>query len=120
MRIALVFVGPTPSLTYPLGERVNLKLGNNPIVFAVPCDEGHIVLDMAISQYSYGQLNTYKLLESLLPFEGGYDADGNLTTNPSAIMQSGRPLAIGYWKGSGLSLLLDLIEKLASFQPRRK
>jgi 3-dehydro-L-gulonate 2-dehydrogenase len=85
------------------------KLGNNPIVFAVPRAEGAIVLDMAISQFSYGQLNTKKLLGSQLPVDGGYDTAGNLTKDPSAILESGRPLPIGFWKGSGLALVLDLM-----------
>ena len=31
-------------------------LGNNPLVIAVPRPEGHVVLDMAMSQFSYGAL----------------------------------------------------------------
>ncbi|SFK98378.1 3-dehydro-L-gulonate 2-dehydrogenase [Paenibacillus sp. 1_12] len=91
---------------------IERKLGNNPIVFAVPRAEGPIVLDMAVSQFSYGQLNTKKLLGSQLPVDGGYDKAGNLTKDPSAILDSGRPLPIGFWKGSGLSLVLDLMAAL--------
>ena len=40
---------------------------------------------------------------------GGYDENGNLTTDPEAIQKSKRPLPIGYWKGSALSLALDMI-----------
>ena len=36
------------------------------------------------------------------------------TTDPAAIEKSGRALPIGYWKGSGLSILLDLIATLLS------
>ena len=39
----------------------------------------------------------------------GYDENGNLTTDPEAIQKSKRPLPIGYWKGSALSLALDMI-----------
>src|SRR5690606_39084719 len=47
-----------------------------------------------------------------LPYPGGYDVNGNLTTDPVAIMESRRPLPIGYWKGAGLSLLLDMLAAL--------
>ena len=35
------------------------RIGNNPIVFAVPRDRGHVVLDMAMSQFSYGALASW-------------------------------------------------------------
>ena len=85
------------------------QLGNNPLVVAVPRKDGHVVLDMAMSQFSYGALTAYRRRGELLPVDGGFDADGNLTRDPAAIEHSQRPLPIGYWKGSGLSLVLDLI-----------
>ena len=45
----------------------------------------------------------------MLPVPGGYDEQGNLTCDPSAILRSGRTLPIGYWKGAGMALLLDLL-----------
>ncbi|MGI4727024.1 MAG: 3-dehydro-L-gulonate 2-dehydrogenase [Janthinobacterium lividum] len=85
------------------------RLGNNPLVIAVPKTGGHLVLDMAMSQYSYGKLQEYELKNEQLPFPGGYDLDGNLTTDPTKIKQSQRALPIGMWKGSGLSLMLDVL-----------
>ncbi|MCC9165222.1 3-dehydro-L-gulonate 2-dehydrogenase [Pontibacter harenae] len=85
------------------------RLGNNPIVIAVPRQEGHLVLDMAISQFSYGKLQEYELKGEELPVTGGYDEDGNLTKDPAKIRVSERPLPIGFWKGSGLSLMLDVL-----------
>jgi 3-dehydro-L-gulonate 2-dehydrogenase len=80
------------------------RLGNNPLVIAVPRKGGHVVLDMAISQYSVGKLNLYKNNNEELPLPGGYDSDGNLSTDAAAILQSERLLPVGFWKGSGLSL----------------
>jgi 3-dehydro-L-gulonate 2-dehydrogenase len=93
---------------------IDPRLGNNPLVIAVPRKEGHVVLDMAISQYSFGKLNLYKSKNEQLPLPGGYDSDGNLTTDPGAIIESWRPLPIGFWKGSGLSLVLDLLVTVLS------
>jgi 3-dehydro-L-gulonate 2-dehydrogenase len=90
-------------------------LGNNPLVIAVPGIDGrHIVLDMAMSQFSFGALSAYAARGAQLPVPGGYDANGNLTTDPAAIEASGRALSIGYWKGSGLSLVLDMLAAMLS------
>lgn len=85
------------------------RLGNNPLVIAVPRAEGHVVLDMALSQYSYGKMESYELENKALPFPGGYDEEGLLTTDPGLIRKTKRALPIGLWKGSGLSLLLDIV-----------
>jgi 3-dehydro-L-gulonate 2-dehydrogenase len=45
----------------------------------------------------------------MLPVDGGFDANGNLTRDPGAIEESWRPLPAGYWKGSGLAVVLDMI-----------
>jgi 3-dehydro-L-gulonate 2-dehydrogenase len=50
----------------------------------------------------------------MLPVDGGFDAAGKLTRDPAAIEQSLRPLPIGYWKGSGLSLVLDMMAAMTS------
>jgi len=84
-------------------------IGNNPLVVAVPRVGGPVVLDMAMTQFSYGTLESYRKRGELLPVEGGFDADGNLTRDPGAIEKSWRPLPVGYWKGSGLSVVLDMI-----------
>ena len=93
---------------------IDPRLGNNPLIIAVPRKDGHVVLDMAISQYSFGKLNLYKSKNEQLPLAGGYGNDGNLTTDPAAIIESQRPLPIGFWKGSGLSLVLDLLATVLS------
>ncbi|MBD1383861.1 3-dehydro-L-gulonate 2-dehydrogenase [Mucilaginibacter rigui] len=90
------------------------RLGNNPLIIAIPQKQGHIVLDMAISQFSFGKLWQYQAQGKQLPVPGGYDSAGNLTTDTTAIMDSKRALPIGFWKGSGLSLVLDLLATVLS------
>lgn len=84
-------------------------LGNNPLVISIPRTEGHVVLDMAMSQFSYGKMHEYELNKETLPFAGGYDEAGNLSTDPVDIRKSQLALPIGFWKGSGLALVLDLL-----------
>ncbi|TZF80902.1 3-dehydro-L-gulonate 2-dehydrogenase [Pedobacter sp. BS3] len=91
------------------------RLGNNPLIIAAPRTNGaHFLLDMAMSQYSLGKLQSYRLKDKQLPLPGGYDEEGNLSTNPAAIMASHRLLPIGFWKGSGLALMLDVLAAVLS------
>ena len=84
-------------------------LGNNPLVIAVPRDEGHVVLDMAMSQFSFGALETYRKRDEQLPVVGGFDGHRRIDVLTLArSKRRSRPLPIGYWKGSGLSLMLDM------------
>jgi 3-dehydro-L-gulonate 2-dehydrogenase len=50
----------------------------------------------------------------LLPFPGGFDKAGKMTTDPGEILETWRTLPIGYWKGAGLSLLLDILATVLS------
>lgn len=93
-------------------------LGNNPLVIAIPRavngSSEPIVLDMAMSQFSYGTLAAYRQRGEKLPVPGGFDAVGMLTEDPAAIEESQRALPIGFWKGSGLSFALDVLGAMLS------
>jgi 3-dehydro-L-gulonate 2-dehydrogenase len=110
--IGVCWTNTMPNLP-PWGATVP-KVGNNPLVIAVPRHAGHVVLDMAMSQFSIGALAGYRARGEMLPVAGGFDERGELTRDPSAIETSGRLLPIGYWKGSGLALLLDMVAVLLS------
>ncbi len=89
-------------------------IGNNPFIMAVPRKEGHLVLDMAMSLYSYGKLQVTRLKNQKLPYPGGFDTNGVLTDDPGAIEESRRILPMGFWKGSGFAILLDVLASLLS------
>ncbi|HXN30203.1 MAG TPA: 3-dehydro-L-gulonate 2-dehydrogenase, partial [Polyangiaceae bacterium] len=110
--LGICWTNTNPNLP-PWGGREN-RLGNNPIIIAVPSASGGVVLDMSMSQFSYGRMETARHRGERLPVAGGYDQSGRLTDDPGAILEAGRPLPIGFWKGSGLSLLLDLTVALIS------
>jgi 3-dehydro-L-gulonate 2-dehydrogenase len=110
--IGLCFTNTMPNL--PAWGAAEPSIGNNPLILAVPCNAGHLVLDMAMSQFSYGALEGHRLRNQQLPIPGGFDSEGNLTTDPAAIEASERPLPIGYWKGSGLAILLDAVAAITA------
>jgi 3-dehydro-L-gulonate 2-dehydrogenase len=89
-------------------------LGNNPFVLAIPREEGHLVLDMAMSQYSYGKLEWHMRSGTDLPEYGGYNLNKELTKNPGEILESKQILPTGLWKGSALALVLDLAAAIIS------
>jgi 3-dehydro-L-gulonate 2-dehydrogenase len=110
---AVCFTNTLPNL--PAWGAAEPVLGNNPLVIAIPRAGGaHVVLDMAMSQYSYGTLASYTKRGAQLPFHGGFDSEGELTTDPAAIERTNRALPIGMWKGSGLAFTLDLIAAMLS------
>ena len=94
----------------PAWGAVDVKIGNNPFVMGIPrSNKEHVVIDCAMSQYSYGKVEDTRLKGKMLPYPGGYDTNGNLTCDPVEIEKAHRFLPAGYWKGSGLSIALDLI-----------
>jgi 3-dehydro-L-gulonate 2-dehydrogenase len=90
------------------------RLGNNPFVLAVPYKHEAIVLDFALSQYSYGKMESLRNDNKKLDYPGGFNKNGEMTTDPAEILESWRVLPVGYWKGSGLSLLLDILATILS------
>jgi 3-dehydro-L-gulonate 2-dehydrogenase len=90
------------------------RLGNNPFLFAIPYKNEAIVLDFAMTQFSYGKMETIRNNKAKLPYPGGFNINGELTDDPGEILKSWRPVPIGYWKGSGLSLLLDIFAVVLS------
>ena len=98
----------------PLWGSVEPSVGNNPFCIGIPHKDGNIVLDMAMSQYAYGKLQVMRLAGKQLPYPGGFDKDGSLTSDPGAIEESMRILPTGYWKGSGMALVLDMAAAMLS------
>lgn len=110
--IGICWTNTMPNLP-PWGAK-EARLGNNPLVIAVPRAEGHVVLDMAMSQFSFGALQSYSARGEQLPVAGGFDLNGELSRDAAAIEAANRMLPIGFWKGSGLALMLDLMAALLS------
>lgn len=90
------------------------RLGNNPFVIAVPYGDDAIVLDFAMSQFSYGKMDSFNNEKKKLPHPGGFNKQGELTDDPGEILESWRPLPMGYWKGAGFALLLDILAAILS------
>ena len=73
--IGIAWTNTTPNMP-AWGCARDAILGNNPLVIAVPRAGGPVLLDMAMSQFSYGKLEAYAARGEELPAPGGYDAEG--------------------------------------------
>ncbi|MGE5521339.1 MAG: 3-dehydro-L-gulonate 2-dehydrogenase [Candidatus Dadabacteria bacterium] len=98
----------------PAWQAIDHHLGNNPLVIAIPYKDSAIVLDMAMSQFSYGSLVSAKMKGETLPVPGGYDEMGKPSTNPAAVLDTERVIPAGFWKGAGMALLLDILTSVLS------
>ena len=110
--IGICFSNTEPNMP-PWGGK-EPRTGNNPLIIAVPHRDGHLVLDMAMSQFSYGKMKTYLREGKQLPFVGGFDKKGKPSSDPKSIIEAGLTMPIGYWKGAGLSFMLDVLAAMLS------
>ncbi|MGN0773807.1 MAG: Ldh family oxidoreductase [Candidatus Ventricola sp.] len=88
--------------------------GNNPITIAIPRKAGSLVMDMAVSQYAFGKLEIMAQEGGMLDTPCGYDTEGNLTSDPKKIVESGLMTPMALWKGSALSIMIDLMVSMLS------
>jgi 3-dehydro-L-gulonate 2-dehydrogenase len=84
------------------------RIGSNPLIMAMP-GEPPMLVDCSMSQYSYGQLQNYVLADKELPVVGGFDDNGEMTKDPHVLWENKRLLPMGFWKGSSMSIVLDMM-----------
>jgi hydroxycarboxylate dehydrogenase B len=94
----------------PFGGRQRV-LGTNPIAWAVPCgDESEpISLDVATAFIAEGKVRVARAREVECPSGALMDADGFPTLNPNAFYDGGALNAFGAHKGSGFSILAQMV-----------
>ena len=110
--IALCFTNTLPNM--PAWGAREPKLGNNPLVVAIPKKPEPLVLDMAMTQFAYGKMQAFLRQGKGLPYVGGFDQEGELTKDPGPILAYNLAMPMGMWKGAGLAMMLDLIAALLS------
>ncbi len=84
------------------------QIGNNPVSIAVPGDPP-IVLDMALSTVARGYVLQALKAGKPIPEGWGVDSEGEPTTDPDEVIQTGSLTAVGGYKGVGLSVAIDAI-----------
>ena len=83
-------------------------LGTNPIAFAIPTDDGPLILDMGTSAFMATELQLRVRRNEALPEGVAIDRDGRPTTDPAAA-QAGALLPFAGYKGFGLGLVVQAL-----------
>ncbi len=105
--IALVFTNASRAMP-PWGGREAL-LGTSPFAAGVPGGAaGDFILDMAPSVAARGKIRKALRLGQKIPLDYALDAEGRPTDDPAEALK-GVVLPMGGPKGSGLSMLMDIL-----------
>lgn len=84
--------------------------GTNPIAFAAPREQGEpLVFDLATSAIANGDVQIAAREGKQLPPGYGVDRAGQPTCDPKAILDGGALLPFGGYKGSALSMMVELL-----------
>jgi LDH2 family malate/lactate/ureidoglycolate dehydrogenase len=111
--VAFCTTTSVPTLA-PYGTRTRMT-GNNPMAFGLPRRNGPpIVLDMALTPVALGKVMRAQAEGHPIPGEWGFlDRTGRPTTDPAAALGGIIP-AIGGYKGTGLSLMMNALAGILS------
>lgn len=106
--VALAFVNSMACVVPSGGKRP--LFGTNPIAFAAPRAGGEpLVFDLATSAIAHGDVQIAARAGETLPEGYGVDRHGQPTCDPAAILDGGALLPFGGYKGSALSMMVELL-----------
>lgn len=108
----LIFIGfnKSPNGVIPYGSK-KVFLGTNPLTIGIPNNPIPIILDMASSSITWGDLLLAWILNKKIPLNLALDSFGNPTNDPLMAMKGGI-FPIANHKGSGLSFVIDILAYL--------
>lgn len=85
-------------------------LGTNPIAFAAPrATDAPVVFDLATSAMANGDVQIAAREGRSLAPGAGVDKNGRPTANPFAVLDGGALLTFGGYKGSSISMMVELL-----------
>jgi LDH2 family malate/lactate/ureidoglycolate dehydrogenase len=106
--LGMVFTNASPGMP-PWGGRDPI-IGTSPIAFGAPADqETPFDLDMSPAAAARGKVRRASRRGETIPLGFALDKDGRATTDPNAALDGGVMQPIGGPKGSGLSMMMDVL-----------
>jgi uncharacterized oxidoreductase len=107
--VALAFCNADPTVA-PFGGRER-RLGTNPLAWAAPRrpPSEPLVMDWATSATAEGKLAIARVRGEKAPAGAVVDADGEPSLDPDAFYDGGALLPFGAHKGSGLSVMIEVV-----------
>ena len=104
--MAMIFSNASPAMP-PWGGK-SVMLGTNPFCMAAPAGKHRpIILDMSPAVAARGKIRRAERRGEKIPLGYALDAEGRPTTDPKAALD-GVVQPIGGYKGSGLSMFMDI------------
>lgn len=105
----LIFIGFNNSSggLIPYGS-IKEIFGTNPVTISVPTNDLPVILDMASSKITWGNLLIAKAEGKTIPENTALDGDGNVTTDPEKAMEGGL-LSYAEHKGSGMAFMVEIL-----------
>lgn len=111
--IGLGIVAGIPNMAYHGAK--GAAVATSPLAISVPgAKHGTLLLDMATATIALGKINQHKIKGIPLPEGAALDAEGNPTTDPEKAVT---PLPMGGAKGSGMSLMFELLTSVLVSNP---
>jgi len=106
----LVFIGfnNSPSGLVPFGAKKRLW-GTDPFTVGIPTHKIPVILDMASSKVTFGDLIVAKQEGNKIESNTIIDSGGKATTNPVEVLSGGGMLPIAGHKGSGLAFIIEIL-----------
>ena len=97
------------SMVVPQGG-VKPVFGTNPMSFACPREGGEpVVWDQAASMVALMDIRMAAAEGHGLPRPGGLDPEGNPSTDPEAILETGSLLPFGEHKGAAIAFMIEVL-----------
>lgn len=107
--VVAVAFSNSPAAIAPWGGALPV-FGTNPIAFATPRkDRPPLVVDMSLSKAARGKVAAARSRGEAIPSDWALDAQGRLTTDPTAVLDGGSMLPLGDAKGSSLALVVEIL-----------
>lgn len=104
----LIFIGFNNGAgLVPYGAKKKF-LGTNPVTIGMPTKNLPVILDMACSKITWGDVFIANERNKKIKEGVALDKDGRLTINPQKVMVEGGLLPIAKHKGSGLAFMVEL------------
>lgn len=103
--VSLIFNNGGPQGVVPFGG-IDSIFGTNPIAVGIPTEEDPIVLDMATSEKTWGEINLAKVEGRQLQENTFLDKEGNFTTDP---YKAESIISFGGYKGYGLNFVFEIL-----------
>jgi ureidoglycolate dehydrogenase (NAD+) len=110
--IGIVMTASGPLMAYH-GSRVS-GVSTNPIAIAAPSTDDPILLDMSTATVALGKIMAARDAGTAIPATWGLDGEGHPTTDPADVATL---TPLGGPKGSGLSLMVEIIVSLLVANP---